>query len=717
MSDNNNTRGTADEIEFGVSFSSSVGGDDTIDIYTVTATEDGLISIKLFDLRSDVDISVSLEDGSNRERSELPFFFPELVFIEASAGDTIFINVLPFTTASADYSLLVEQNAPFTTRDIETISTEDIGFGVQVDVSDDLLPLAGSARWAPGQTLGYSTDGLRLQEQVEAVDQVFASLGSMINLDFTPDTFGVFQFTGGRNLGENVLGSAGVIFEPVNPINLTNAAASGVIAHEIGHALGILHPIEDGGGDPSIFGWPFSLMPAFFRQVADGQLQGYAALEPTNLMVLDIEYLVEVYGSDPGNLGDNIYIFNTSDHYFEGFHDGGGIDQIIIEDPDQIGVLFDMGPSGGSNLGTLVDGERAPTLFNTRYTELENLTAAAGDDTLIGGGAANVIISGGGDDWVMAGAGDDILQGGTGDDILYGGGGNDDVFGGQGDDSLNGDGGRDSLTGSAGDDSLFGADGRDLLIGGAGRDRLDGGDGSDTASYKGSSDGVVINLITGLAEGGHAAGDTLISIEEVIGSRHSDTLTAADGTRVSGGGGGDLLLGSIGSETLSGGSGTDTLFGSEGSDVLNGGRNRDIADFSGSSEAIRVDLTSGIAEGGDAAGDRLRSIEGIIGSAFDDTLIGNRARNTLDGGDGDDLLRGRGGRDIFVASNGDDTIADFNLRQDSLDLTGFDVDSIEQLTGSAEQTDDGVLITLSSQASLLFNGLRLDDLSDIQIIL
>jgi hypothetical protein len=51
------------------------------------------------------------------------------------------------------------------------------------------------------------------------------------------------------------------------------------------------------------------------------------------------------------------------------------------------------------------------------------------------------------------------------------------------------------------------------------------GRGNDTASYAGSTAGVVVNLVSGTVSGGDAQGDTLLSIESVGGSALADTLT------------------------------------------------------------------------------------------------------------------------------------------------------------------------------------------------
>ena len=73
-----------------------------------------------------------------------------------------------------------------------------------------------------------------------------------------------------------------------------------------------------------------------------------------------------------------------------------------------------------------------------------------------------------------------------------------------------------TITGStpeAGDDVLDGKEGNDWLDGGAGADTLKGGDGIDLAAYWGSDVAVEVRLYDGFAQGGHAEGDVLDSIE------------------------------------------------------------------------------------------------------------------------------------------------------------------------------------------------------------
>lgn len=185
---------------------------------------------------------------------------------------------------------------------------------------------------------------------------------------------------------------------------------------------------------------------------------------------------------------------------------------------------------------------------------------------------------------------------------LRGRGGNDTLIGGSGADVLDGMGGSDTLAGNAGDDSL---------AGGTGSDALDGGAGRDLADYLDSNAGVVVNLGTNTATGGHATGDTIANIEDVYGSELNDSLTgSADDNYLYGDDGNDTLVGGAGNDELEGGEGNDTEIGDEGADVffqgffpegaddLNGGDGLDIVDYSEREDEVSVTLDD-VADDGD----------------------------------------------------------------------------------------------------------------------
>jgi Ca2+-binding RTX toxin-like protein len=113
-----------------------------------------------------------------------------------------------------------------------------------------------------------------------------------------------------------------------------------------------------------------------------------------------------------------------------------------------------------------------------------------------------------------------------------------------------------------GDDKVYAGAGDDYIEGGYGFEYLDGGLGNDTASYSYYDGGVNANLTTGVVSfpGNSTRTDTLVNIENLIGSGGNDNLYGnAENNRLSGSGGNDTLFGSSGNDTLVGGSGYDTF--------------------------------------------------------------------------------------------------------------------------------------------------------------
>ncbi|MEX2238500.1 MAG: Ig-like domain-containing protein [Dehalococcoidia bacterium] len=150
----------------------------------------------------------------------------------------------------------------------------------------------------------------------------------------------------------------------------------------------------------------------------------------------------------------------------------------------------------------------------------------------------------------------------------------DDLVGTAGNDVISGLGGNDDIDGRGGNDLICGGNGNDRLDGGPGADRLNGGAGTDTALFPGAT-GRTINLGTGAASG-EAAGVSLVSIENVVGSNGADSITGNNAAnRLEGLGGSDNLNGSGGDDVLFGGDDDDTLTGAAGDDTLNGGDGTD----------------------------------------------------------------------------------------------------------------------------------------------
>ena len=84
-----------------------------------------------------------------------------------------------------------------------------------------------------------------------------------------------------------------------------------------------------------------------------------------------------------------------------------------------------------------------------------------------------------------------------------------------------------------------------------------------------------------------------------------------------------------GNDTLDGQDGNDTLLGGLGADALIGGVGFDYASYAGSTAGLTARLDAPGLNTGEAAGDTYNTIEGLIGSGFNDVLVGNASANML----------------------------------------------------------------------------------------
>lgn len=268
----------------------------------------------------------------------------------------------------------------------------------------------------------------------------------------------------------------------------------------------------------------------------------------------------------------------------------------------------------------------------------------------------------------------------------------------------------DLLVGTPMAETVCGLAGNDSIQGLSGDDTLDGGAGLDEVRYSDAGPGgVTVDLEAGTATGDGTGTDALLDIENVVGSAYDDFLSGdaarnilegddgedklvggpegdflfggdanddlwaeiyrdEDGdrgdttgiNRLYGGDGQDFMIGGDGADQLYGGNDGDVMVGNAGDDLLIGGPGGDRIAYTYAMGGVTVDLRPDAGGFGRASGadgnDRIRDVEAVRGSQFDDTLRGDAGPNTLDGINGNDRLEGFDGNDRLLAGSGDDTL-------------------------------------------------------------
>ena len=462
----------------------------------------------------------------------------------------------------------------------------------------------------------------------------------------------------------------------------------------------------------------------------------------------------DVYDGQPfeSNAHHFVYLGNGDDTgYGSNFSDGidGEAGSDTIFGNGGLDIIY-----GGSGDDYVDGGGEGDSIFAGSGND--DVRGSDGSDKIYGGDDHDLLDGGNNDDELFGGSGDDYISGGAGTDLLYGGAGNDTLrltdafdsfFGGDGldlvdfseyssgvqadfgypgfvsiegfvgsnfDDTLTGDDRENFFDGGAGNDELFGGGSGDTLRGGGGSDALYGGEGLDTAVFDGiRSDYAVVDAGSGSVTitndiDSNVSTDTvqeveffqfddgtftlsqLISVPSIVGTAGNDDLIGDDGDNtLLGFDGDDTLTGSVGDDFFVGGAGADTYFGGDGTDTVS---------FSDAVSGLTISVASLPPGTGEAEGDSFFEIERIVGTGFndillgslshDDTLLGGGGNDVIDGDDGDDSLSGEEGNDKITGGGGDDllsggdgvdtfiydfmagsdTISDFDVTSDVIDI-------------------------------------------------
>lgn len=204
---------------------------------------------------------------------------------------------------------------------------------------------------------------------------------------------------------------------------------------------------------------------------------------------------------------------------------------------------------------------------------------------------------------------------------------------------------------------------------------IDAGEGIDTVDFSSFSSGIAVDLDLNTPQPGPASQDGALVTQ--VGP-DGDVIQEFDNfENVVGTDFNDVIFGNNEINVLEGGDGNDLIHSFGGPDILDGGDGIDTALFSAAPVGVTVDLD----DDGNAVssfGDTLIAFENINGSvAGNDDISGNASANTLNGQGGNDRLAGEEGDDTLIGGAGEDVFV-FALAGDDDTVNDFE-DGLDRL--------------------------------------
>ena len=255
--------------------------------------------------------------------------------------------------------------------------------------------------------------------------------------------------------------------------------------------------------------------------------------------------------------------------------------------------------------------------------------------------------------------------------------------------------------------NFYGTDSDDFFQGSPGSDTYDGKAGTDTISYENSAIGLNIFMIASADATGDAAGDVMVSIENIYGTRFNDFIHGGgQDNKLYGLDGNDTLFGYQGNNQLFGGGGVDNLVGCAGIDFMDGGDGVDTLSYQLATGGLTVSLSNPTLNTGWAQGDTYVGMEDVTGTLFDDIIYGDsQAVNNLWGLAGNDRIFGGDGYDVMIGCAGADYL-DGGNGTDLADYETADAPVIVSLASPEYNTGDAagdVYVSIEDIAGSRFN--------------
>ncbi|HEV8392350.1 MAG TPA: M10 family metallopeptidase [Dongiaceae bacterium] len=446
--------------------------------------------------------------------------------------------------------------------------------------------------------------------------------------------------------------------------------------HEIGHALGLDHPFDDGEPGEPILAAPLDTdQYTVMSYTPELSTLAYAST-PQMLDILAIQY---IYGANmTTRTGNDTYKFSAAE-VNRTIWDAGGNDTLDFSNQSgaavtgvlQEGTFFRFGGHPSFGTTSILGIAYGVTIENVIGSNRgNNITGNDVANRMIGGNAADFLAGLGGDDHLEGRGGNDTLQGGAGGNFVDGGAGNDIVTGGEGIDTLLGGAGNDQLTAFESDDFLDGGLGIDTMLGGSGNDTYVISAAGDVINEEGNLDNddvvrssIAVNLTT--LGGGQIENAILLGTAalKATGNGTDNELTGNNGA--------NILDGGIGADILTGGKGADTYFVNEAGDQVI----ESIAGTTGGIDTVKSSIDFSLAALVNV--EKLTLLAGFsdldaTGNALNNTLTGNEFKNVLNGGVGKDTMLGGGGDDYYFVDNIGDIVT-----ETILNTKGGGIDTVE----------------------------------------
>lgn len=201
-----------------------------------------------------------------------------------------------------------------------------------------------------------------------------------------------------------------------------------LIAHELGHGLGLSHPHGSPYDGHTSTPWPgVTTSSAAGENGFNANHTSVMSYRPYNggfaqgPMVFDIEALQAMYGANTTtNAGDTTH--NLATGRTATIYDVSGNDTLVGTNGHDIiniaGPTLDQTANGAGGFSYRTSGGATGGTAIGPGTVIENVNGGDGDDIIYGNGIANTLIGGNGNDTISAGAGADSIYGNGGIDDL-----------------------------------------------------------------------------------------------------------------------------------------------------------------------------------------------------------------------------------------------------------------------------------------------------------